>query len=465
MGFLSKAWKGVKKGFKSIGKGIISAFKKFGKFMGKIGVFGQIAMMFILPGIGGALMKGLGGAFSSVVGQTAAQAAATAAGTAASAAATTAGATAVTAAAQGATAAAATASTIAAGTAAGASAAAVAAGTTALGTATASGLMSMGAIGQGVGTVLQAASNFVSVGANAFSTVTEGVSSFIGEFGKTALNKIPGINIEGAASNFFSKAATGASKEITAWGNVQANVMGNATKTLASFNKAIGYTPPVPAPVVSSTPTMGTSGTPTATDSFGPMKEGFAMPETPSLAGADTPYISVPNAQNSLMANPTATGPLATDPIFSVDPVNPVSRTGQFAPSFGPKEGQRGFFENATNKISETYRDFVNDPVSAVFGEDPVGKAGDQFTGQIINTGAQRLVMGKPEAGRAYSFNMTAPAATAEIGQYLSPEINARAYEMATNPIDFAANNLFGNPAGLVQQAYMRSMAKSGFGG
>jgi len=462
MGFLSKAWKGVKKGFKSIGKGIKSAFKKFGKFMGKIGVFGQIAMMFILPGIGGALMKGLGGAFSSVVGQTAAQAAATAAGTAASAAATTAGATAVTAAAQGATAAAATASTIAAGTAAGASAAAVAAGTTALGTATASGLMSMGAIGQGVGTVLQAASNFVSVGANAFSTVTEGVSSFIGEFGKTALNKIPGINIEGAASNFFTPASTGSS---TAWGNVQANVMGNATKTLASFNKAIGYTPPVPAPVVSSTPTMGTSGTPTATDSFGPMKEGFAMPETPPLAGVDTPYVDIPNAQNSLMANPTATGPLATDPIFSVDPVNPVSRTEQFAPNFGPKEGQRGFFENATNKISETYRDFVDDPVSALVGEDPVGKAADQFTGQIINTGAQRLVMGKPEAGRAYSFNMTAPAATAEIGQYLSPEINARAYEMATNPIDFAANNLFGNPAGLVQQAYMRSMAKSGFGG
>lgn len=68
MGFFKKIFKGVKKGFKSIGKGIKSAFKKFGKFMGKIGILGQIAMMFIMPGIGGALMKGLGGIGQSVMG-------------------------------------------------------------------------------------------------------------------------------------------------------------------------------------------------------------------------------------------------------------------------------------------------------------------------------------------------------------------------------------------------------------
>ncbi len=52
MGFFSKIWKGLKKGVKSIGKGIKSAFKKFGKFMNKIGIVGQIAMSFILPGLG-----------------------------------------------------------------------------------------------------------------------------------------------------------------------------------------------------------------------------------------------------------------------------------------------------------------------------------------------------------------------------------------------------------------------------
>jgi hypothetical protein len=61
MGILKKIFKGVGKVFKKIGKGIKSAFKKFGKFMGKIGILGQIAMMFILPGIGNALLSNLGG--------------------------------------------------------------------------------------------------------------------------------------------------------------------------------------------------------------------------------------------------------------------------------------------------------------------------------------------------------------------------------------------------------------------
>lgn len=65
---IKKLARGVKKVVKKIGSGIKSAFKKVGKFMGKIGIVGQIAMSFILPGIGGALMKGLGSAFSGAVG-------------------------------------------------------------------------------------------------------------------------------------------------------------------------------------------------------------------------------------------------------------------------------------------------------------------------------------------------------------------------------------------------------------
>jgi hypothetical protein len=51
---------GIGKVFKKVGKWVKGAFKSFGKFMGKIGILGQVAMMFVLPGIGGALMKGLG---------------------------------------------------------------------------------------------------------------------------------------------------------------------------------------------------------------------------------------------------------------------------------------------------------------------------------------------------------------------------------------------------------------------
>jgi hypothetical protein len=226
MGIFSKIGKGIKKVFSSIGKGIKKQFKRFGKFMGKAGILGQIAMMFVLPGIGNALMSGISGAFGAVVGQTAAQAGAAAASAGAAGAA---GATAGAAGAAGASVAGAGAtgaSAIAGSSVAGAGAAA---GT--LGQAT--GMMaSKSALIRGAGHVLQAAGNFVKVGSKAFSTVTEGISSFIGEFGKTALNKIPGVNIGSAAPTMGQ-----------AWTNVQNSVMKNASGTVEAFNTAIGIEP------------------------------------------------------------------------------------------------------------------------------------------------------------------------------------------------------------------------------
>ena len=68
MGFLSKLWKGIKKTFKKIFKPIKKAFKSFGKFMNKIGIVGQIAMSFILPGIGNALLNTFGKAAGWLAG-------------------------------------------------------------------------------------------------------------------------------------------------------------------------------------------------------------------------------------------------------------------------------------------------------------------------------------------------------------------------------------------------------------
>ena len=64
MGFFSKIWKGIKKGFKKVFKPIKKVFTSFGKFMNKIGIVGQIAMAFILPVLGTALS----GMFSNLVG-------------------------------------------------------------------------------------------------------------------------------------------------------------------------------------------------------------------------------------------------------------------------------------------------------------------------------------------------------------------------------------------------------------
>ena len=236
MGFFSKIGKGIKKVFKKIGGAIKKGFKKFGKFMGKAGILGQIAMMFIIPGIGGALMKGIGGAFKGVVGATAEGVKAAAVTSQSAAAAGSAASTAV-----------------GTGTATAAQTATIKAGELATKSLTklmdkgilkgsikgaleatrGTGLLgSSSGLANGIGSVLQAAGNFVKVGAKAFSTVTEGISSFIGEFSKTALNKIPGINIGSAAPTMGQ-----------AWKNVQNSVMKNASGTVQAFNTSIGIEP------------------------------------------------------------------------------------------------------------------------------------------------------------------------------------------------------------------------------
>lgn len=163
MGFFKKIFKGVGKVFKKIGKGIKKTVGKVGKFMGKIGIVGQIAMAFILPGIGNALMNGVGGIASSMVTNT---------------------------------------------------------------------LGSIGgAIVRGAGHVVSAAHKFVTVGKNAFNTVTQGVTKFIGEFSKTALNKIPGVNIKSASTNFFGKGG--------AWETVQQDIVKNAGNIVNPFRSTV----------------------------------------------------------------------------------------------------------------------------------------------------------------------------------------------------------------------------------
>ena len=145
MGFLRKV-------FKKIGKGIKKAFSKFGKFMGKIGILGQVAMMFILPGIGNALASGLGSALG-LQGVTGMSSLVGAAGTATSA------------------------------------------GTGLLG--------SSSAILQGAGKVLQFAGKVASMPGKVFSSITKGVTSTLTEFTKFAGNKLNITNFDTAASTFF----------------------------------------------------------------------------------------------------------------------------------------------------------------------------------------------------------------------------------------------------------------------
>ena len=186
MGFFSKIGKGIKSAFKSIGKGIKSAFKKFGKFMSKIGVLGQVALMFILPGVGNMIAS----AWSGIAGQTAAQVAASTAGQA-TATATTAGANT----------AGKIAETIAKGTVKGATKIQASLAKAALGSSKATGLMAGGNFAQGVGKLMQFTGKVVGTPGRVFSNITQGVTDTLGNFAKTASNNIFGTKFTTAAGN------------------------------------------------------------------------------------------------------------------------------------------------------------------------------------------------------------------------------------------------------------------------
>ena len=177
MGFFKKLGKIISKPFRVIGKHVKKQFKRFGKFMGRIGIVGQIAMMFILPGVGAALAKGFGALWSGVIGQTAAQGAAAAAATGAA--------------------------TTAAATAGGASAAAAAASgaTAAAGVSTAaSGLLgSSNAILRGAGMVLEKGAQFARTIQAGYKTVSQAVTGVFTETGKWIGGKLGMKTAEGAA--------------------------------------------------------------------------------------------------------------------------------------------------------------------------------------------------------------------------------------------------------------------------
>ena len=72
---IGKVFKGVGKVFKGIGKGIMKAFKSVGKFINKLGIFGQIGMALIMPGIANfalSSLSSLGSGFMSSLATTAA---------------------------------------------------------------------------------------------------------------------------------------------------------------------------------------------------------------------------------------------------------------------------------------------------------------------------------------------------------------------------------------------------------
>ena len=86
---------------------------------------------------------------------------------------------------------------------------------------------------KGAGHLLKGAHSFVQGGINAFRTVSEGVTSFVSQFTKTAASKL-GFNVTDAAPDFFGKGG--------AWERVQSGIVQNAKSIFDPFRSNITIT-------------------------------------------------------------------------------------------------------------------------------------------------------------------------------------------------------------------------------
>lgn len=307
MGFFSKIFKKIKKGvksaFKSIGKGIKSAFKKIGKFMGKIGIVGQLALMFTPIGaMVGSMFSSIGSAVGGVVGK----------------------------------------------------------GITAL-TSAGNPLL------KGAGKILEAGAKFAKAGHAAFRTVTDGISSFVTEFSKTALKKIPGMSKlmpkylgDSASDTFF------AGKD-SAWSKVSETVTTQGAKVVEAFTKDISPLADKAVAIQNADEAVASTTAPTGADVTtnlpdpvaGPLREGYKFAEAPKV--------------DSLLADPTAvdyTGNMSSLTSQSSVAVNPITGKPYAQPTFtGTNTAgigevavkEPGFFETLKKGVKQKYTEFLDD--------------------------------------------------------------------------------------------------------
>jgi len=439
---------------KKIGKGIKKAFMKFGKFMGKIGIVGQIAMMFILPGIGAALFKGVTGAFGAIVGTTGAQAA-----TAASAAVTAGTATAAQTALAGTVAAGSAASAaVAAGATATATQTAAIAASTAAQAAAATGMAgSANAVIAGAGKVLQYAGKAASMPGKVFKSVTNAVTNTIGEFSKTALNKIPGVknmnfvkNLD-ASDHFFSSGIKGTAGETSAFGRVgqaikapfsetarasitaRQDMFKNQQKTLLD---AVGKVdvPSVPS-VEGSIPSETvipdvSSDIQNYTDQFPEVK---TKPYENIKVGSTDSILSKPVSSNVDSFGDMLEGFKTTDVTGELVPIQSQS-TGQIM--YAPEGALEAFKSDPSAYSSATGGLDVSDLVAKPYAKDPLSVT-QQFGKDIsgIGTEARETVTGKLSNLADPAKVVTALAKTA-VGSYEDAQYAESANERAPEVID-----------------------------
>lgn len=423
MGFFKKVFKKVKNGFKKIGKGIKSAFKKFGKFMGKIGIIGQLALMFTPVGaMMGNLFAGVGNAAGNMLGKVI--------------------------------------------------------GETAIKGVAGSGAGLLGSgnvVARGAGKMLQAGANFAKAGHSAFKTITDGISSFVGEFTKTAIKKIPGINnfpgIDKMMPNLNSASDTFFTGENSAWSTVQKEFTANKNIMMSSFDDVIQGKMP--------TATQQTGLSSKSTNASTGSTSDFKLPaadETFSFNDVNKSMTDL--AADKSLLTPDGFNKKAYDNAIKggFDNIQDIDASGfnRTAMEKGINKGTDLLIDQASekdllSKVSSFGAELYDRGVDAVTSipgkilETPgkfVDDLGDRVVGGLETKAMQKIGLADKAVGTEVFYGAVANFDMAPAGSYGSAEINDRAMQIQLSGTDFYNQAPYGAGA----HFYTQNMAR-GIGG
>jgi len=373
MGVLSKAWKGIKTGVKSIARGVKKAFKSFGKFMGKFGVLGQVAMFFVMPYVGAALGAAFTGATTALstytgIGSTIANAAGSVMKYAANAASKVGN----------------TFSNITSGI------------TDTLGNFAKTAGKKMGFTGD---MFANASDNFFSSGGT-------------GNGGMSAWEKSTGATSRFAnVTEKFTTAIDQTLKE--SMPRVNEGLQGTLDEQLAGITPDSARFENIPGSV---TTPDGIISQDVVAGISSPTIDGLGVVDN-SISTATTfgnaPVVVTPNVASSI---PSATGELISTTVVP-DP--------RFQPGFGPQQDTRGLLtkvkdytteqaSSAMDRVTAVKDKVIADPIGTVkdvvIGDDPVGKIRDTAVTKTVNTAINKLAYGDPEAPTYNSYATYIPS-------------------------------------------------------
>jgi hypothetical protein len=270
------------------------------------------------------------------------------------------------------------------------------------------------------------------MGHSAFKTVGEGISSFVSEMGHAALSQVPGI--QKVFPNITDKKFT------TAWNNIQEKFNANADKVSAAFDDLIGNTKPMTTATQANVlaQNQAVTGTGTTPSSTAEIKgfEGFEATET-------SEFIDTSKLQEVKVPDNFGMG----EPEFKVEKPKVEINIPE------PTVKTESLLDRGVDYVTKAGREAKENIMKKI--EEAPEKAG-QYVGDKVEEAFVATVLGEDEAP-VESYGSAGPAGyqQVDVGQYNSPAMNDRAYQMALDPVGYGMQNPFGYAS---QDSYQQQM-------